>query len=174
LFVKKIIFVTGGCRSGKSDYAQKKCEEFKGIKTYIATAIAFDKEMEERIKLHQSKRTGWNLIEEPLDIPRKLVELNGKTDVALLDCVTLWLNNLILKYNFNNDLITNNINDFTQSLKKIEYTLYIVSNEVGMGIVPENKLARFFRDLSGKTNQLIASLSDEFYVFFSGYSLRLK
>jgi len=171
-----IIFVSGGTRSGKSRFAQLKAESFEGKRTYIATAIPVDDEMKERIKIHKQNRSTeiWHeLIEEPYDIPEILIKLNKKTDVVLLDCITIWLSNILLKFN---DIkkVTDKIDDLIDSLKKIEYNIILVSNEVGMGIVPENKIARIFRDLSGIANQKISKISDEFYVIFSGYPLRLK
>ena len=172
----KVVFVSGGTRSGKSSFAQKYAESIPGKRTYIATAISFDAEMEQRIKKHQQQREdNWHkLIEEPYNLKDIILSLNSKTDVALLDCITLWLNNLFFKFNENIEKINNEIDIFINSIKKINYNLFIVSNEVGMGIVPENKLARIFRDISGETNQKLAKISDEFYICFSGYALRLK
>ncbi len=172
----KIIFVSGGTRSGKSDFAQKIAESFNGIRTYIATAIAFDDEMKKRIELHKSKRSKdiWhNLVEEPYNLPEVLISLKNTTDVVLVDCITIWLSNLLLK-NEDKSFLEKQIDLLVESLKKINYNIVLVSNEVGMGIVPENKLARLFRDISGIANQKISIISDEFYIIFSGYPLRLK
>ena len=172
----KFVFVTGGNRSGKSDFAQKYAESIEGVRTYIATATVTDKEMEQRILLHKSKRgKEWhNVVEEPFDLKNAILNLNGKTDVALIDCITVWINNLLYKLENNVSATEKEITLFLKNLEKVEYNIFIVSNEVGMGIVPANNLARLFRDISGKTNQQLAKLSDEFYTFFSGYPLRLK
>ena len=149
-----IILVSGGTRSGKSKFAQLKAELFEGKRTYIATAIPIDDEMEKRIKIHKQNRDPkkWeNLIEEPYDIPEILIKLNKNTDVALIDCITIWLSNLLLKFNEIKKVL-DRVNDLINSLKKIEYNIILVTNEVGMGIVHENKIARIFRDLSGITN----------------------
>ena len=172
----KFVFVTGGNRSGKSDFAQKYAESIQGFKTYVATAISTDKEMEDRISKHREKRGKlWdNLVEEPYNLKKVILDLNGKTDVALIDCITVWINNLLYKFDNNIEKTYSEINLFMENLKKVEYNIFIVSNEVGMGIVPLNKLARVFRDISGETNQNLAKLADEFYTFFSGYPIRLK
>ncbi len=172
----KLVFATGGTKSGKSDFMQKYAESVPGKRTYVATGIAMDKEMEERIKKHQRKRDEkWHtLIEEPYDIKTIILELNSNTDVALVDSITVWIGNLLYKFNDNIDNVNEEINGFLDNLKRINYNLFIVSDEVGMGIVPENKLSRIFRDILGETNQKIAKISDEFYTCFSGYTLRLK
>ncbi len=172
----KVVFVVGGNRSGKSKFAQEYAESIKGKRIYLATAIAFDEEMKSRIEKHVRDREGkWDsTIEEPVNVEDVLSSLNGKADVVLFDCITLWLNNLLMKYDNNQNLIYNKIENLKSVIENVHYNLFIVSNEVGMGIIPENKLARFFRDLSGHTNQLIAKVANEFYVSFCGYTLRLK
>ncbi len=174
--MKKIIFVSGGARSGKSEFAEKICKNLPGVRTYLATAIPFDNEMKERILKHQERRDPsiWHhLIEEPYNLPEILIKLKNKTDVLLIDCITIWLSNLLIK-NQDEKFIYSQIYLLIDSLKEINYNTVLVSNEVGMGIVPENKLARIFRDISGFANKRIAATADEFYVIFSGYSLRLK
>jgi len=174
--LNKIVFVTGGARSGKSDFTQKYAESMEGYRLYIATAIPFDDEMAERIKKHKEKRENlWHgLIEEPYNLHKSVLRLNPEPNVVLIDCITLWLNNLLLKYENNVKKIYNCIDELSDNIRQVRYNLFIVSNEVGMGIVPENRLSRLFRDISGYANQKIASVSNEFYVTFSGYNLRLK
>ncbi len=174
--IRKIL-VTGGARSGKSEFAENLCLNIPGKRTYLATAIPFDDEMKQRIKLHKKRRDPnlWhNLIEEPYNIPEILVSLNSKIDVLLLDCITIWLNNLFLKIGTDESIIFKEIEKFLKVLQGINYNIVIVSNEVGMGLVPENKLARIFRDISGKVNKKMAKIVSEFYIIFSGYALRLK
>jgi len=168
------VLITGGARSGKSEFAEKICLSLPGKRTYLATAIPFDDEMKKRISIHKERRdpSKWHeLIEEPYNLPEIL--LNVKTDVLLLDCITLWLNNLLLK-NESEKFLYSQIQLFVDSLKKINYNIVLVSNEVGMGIVPENKLGRIFRDIAGFANKKIAEVVDEFYIIFSGYSIKLK
>ena len=172
----KLVFVSGGTRSGKSSFAQKYAESIEGIRTYIATAIPFDDEMKQRIKKHQQLRgSSWHkLIEEPYNLKDSVLSLNNNTNVALIDCITVWINNLLYRFNENVSETVKEIDKFIENIKKINYNLIIVSNEVGMGIVPENKLARIFRDIAGETNEKIAHIADEFYISFSGYQIRMK
>ena len=174
--MSKAVFIVGGNRSGKSKFAQNYAESISGKKIYLATAIAFDLEMKERIKKHKTDRGNlWDAtIEEPYNIEKVIRELQGKTNVLLIDCITLWLNNLLMRHNEEIEKIYNIIDNFVNTVSKVNYNIFIVSNEVGMGIVPENKLARIFRDLSGYANQQIAKIVDEFYISFCGYTLRIK
>ncbi len=168
---KKNIFITGGARSGKSSFAITKASGFKGKKAYIATAEALDEEMEERIKKHKKDRgEDWDTYEEPLHISKVIEKIGDKYSVVLLDCLTLWLSNLIM----NNMDIEEEINTFVCSLSAIHCPLYIVSNEVGMGIVPENEIARRFRDMAGMLNQEVAEKADEVYMMVSGIPVKLK
>jgi len=171
---EKKILVVGGARSGKSEFAENLCLNLTGKRTYLATAIPFDQEMKKRIQQHKKRRNSsfWHdLIEEPYNLPAKLLEI--ETDILLVDCITIWLSNLLLK-NTDEKFLNSQINLLIDSLKKINYNIVLVSNEVGMSIVPENKLARIFRDISGFANKKIAETVNEFYIIFSGYPLKLK
>lgn len=190
--MNRVIFITGGARSGKSSFALKMATELPGRKVYIATAEPLDDEMRERIKRHKEERGGeWLTIEEPLKISGLLRELKcnistpdfairqGRYDVILLDCLTLWLSNLMLA----NKVLSEEIDDFITSLKDFidpsvlgaqSLVLFIVSNEVGMGIVPENEVARRFRDMAGLLNQKVAEIADEVYLVVSGIPLKIK
>ncbi len=174
--IRKIL-ITGGARSGKSEYAENLCLNIPGKRAYLATAIPFDDEMKNRIKIHKKRRDPnfWHkLIEEPYNISEILISLNSKIDVLLLDCITIWINNLFFKIGTDESVIFEEVDQFLEVLQVIDYNIVIVSNEVGMGLVPENKLARIFRDISGKVNKKIADIVSEFYIIFSGYALRLK
>lgn len=168
------ILVLGGARSGKSDFAQKMAESFigkeqKGI--YLATAVATDDEMKERIERHRAKRDEkWITLEEPVEIGRILKE-NDAFPVILIDCLTLWLNNLFF---YKPDEIDLKIEEFKEALNKSSSNVIMVSNELGMGIVPENRISREFRDRAGLLNIDIAKLSDSVYFIVAGLSLRLK
>jgi adenosylcobinamide kinase/adenosylcobinamide-phosphate guanylyltransferase len=173
---RKVIFITGGARSGKSSFALKEASGLTGEKAYIATAEALDDEMRERIEQHKKQRgKDWDTYEEPIEIGGLVRDIGNKYNVIVLDCLTLWLSNLIhsgLKIN-------NAISDFKKSLGDIgttgqTSTIYIVSNEVGLGIVPENKMAREFRDIAGILNQTIAEVSDEIYMLVAGIPLKIK
>lgn len=169
---KKIVFITGGARSGKSSFALKETGKIKGKKAYIATAQALDEEMRERIEKHKLDRgQEWATFEAPIKIAELISKINGEYDVILLDCLTLWLSNVIHK----NLGLESEIKKIIDALNELKHsTIYIVSNEVGMGIVPENKLARQFRDIAGILNQKIAEVSDEVYILAAGIPLKIK
>jgi adenosylcobinamide kinase/adenosylcobinamide-phosphate guanylyltransferase len=179
LFLMKITFIIGGARSGKSSFALKKASEIEGLKAYIATAEALDGEMKERIDKHRAERgSEWDTYEEPLKLPDILLEIKNKYSVAVLDCLTIWLSNILLRSQTEGpeqQTINESLRNFTGSLKDpVGLQLFIVSNEVGMGIVPENRLARQFRDLAGKLNQEIAKIADEVYLVIAGIPIKIK
>ena len=181
-----ITFIIGGARSGKSSFAlniANNCTPGKEggrggdtvshtpKKAYIATAQALDDEMKERIEKHKKERLyDWITFEEPLKISALIRDIQDKYDVILLDCLTLWLSNLISS----NRAVEEDIKYFCSSLVTCHSSLFIVSNEVGMGIVPENKLARRFRDLSGYLNQKVAGIADEVYLVTAGIPIKIK
>jgi adenosylcobinamide kinase/adenosylcobinamide-phosphate guanylyltransferase len=170
---KKIIFITGGARSGKSTYALSNATKFSGNKAYIATAEALDEEMRDRIENHKKQRgKDWNTYEEPLRIAEVIQEIEGKYTVIVIDCLTLWLSN-IMQSGLN---ITQKIANLIETLRITNHTshIYLVSNEVGMGIVPENEMARRFRDMAGILNQKVAEISDEVYLLIAGIPMKIK
>ncbi len=136
--LKKIIFISGGARSGKSDLALKIAKQSKGEVIYLATAEALDGEMSQRIKRHKLARpSSWKTIEEP----KKLIEIIEKNrkfpGTIIIDCITLWLNNIILEKN--DEKILKEVEILLRGMKKAKATFIIVSNEVGMGIVPPSR-----------------------------------
>ncbi|HHL40675.1 MAG TPA: bifunctional adenosylcobinamide kinase/adenosylcobinamide-phosphate guanylyltransferase [Deltaproteobacteria bacterium] len=175
---RRLVFVLGGARSGKSAFAQRLCESLAGGGLYLATARALDDEMRERIRRHRSSRSErWTTVEEPL----RVVEVLEETDapVVLLDCLTLWLSNLLgaglddraaageaerLVRLFGDDAAAHGP----------PQTVVAVSNEVGLGIVPENALARRFRDLAGSVNRTVAAAAHEVHFIAAGLPVRLK
>ena len=164
------ILVTGGARSGKSRYAEQRTRELGSAPVYIATAEAFDAEMADRIAQHQQRRgPEWQTINAPLDLSQALREADGRGP-CLVDCLTIWLNNLIFH--------ERDIAAATQALISVIHKrmdpVILVTNEVGSGIVPENALARRFRDEAGRMNQTMAEAVDEVYVSISGIPLKLK
>jgi adenosylcobinamide kinase/adenosylcobinamide-phosphate guanylyltransferase len=170
---KKIIFITGGAKSGKSTFALKKGFRISGNKAFIATAEALDEEMQQRIENHKLQRGNeWVTYEEPLKIADVINRIKGKYSAIIIDCLTLWLSNLIHSKLDTNKEIENLINAL--NIKNPASRIYIVSNEVGMGIVPDNKLARIYRDSAGSLNQKIAEIADEVYLLVSGIPLKLK
>lgn len=170
----RVIFITGGARSGKSRLAERIVDGFGAPLGYIATGAAGDGEMAERVARHRERRgDAWTTIEEPMDLSGALRENDGLFGAVLVDCVTLWLTNLLLAYDDPAPCLER-VKELTQVFPLLTTPVILVSNEVGMGIVPENRLARQFRDLAGEANELIAAAADEVYVTFSGLPLRLK
>lgn len=168
---KKIVFVTGGARSGKSSFAISEALKLKGRKAYIASAEALDGEMKDRIKKHRKDRgDGWDTYEEPIRISEVLRKIKGQYRVILIDCLTLWLSNLMM----NNKGIEKEIKLLCSALHAAPCTLFVVSNEVGMGIVPENEVARRFRDMAGALNQKVAEIADEVYMVVAGIPVKIK
>jgi adenosylcobinamide kinase/adenosylcobinamide-phosphate guanylyltransferase len=171
--MNKITFITGGARSGKSTQALTIAMQYKK-RGFIATAIPFDNEMKERIKKHKAER-GKNFItiEEPLNLAGAITLLEKDVDIIVIDCVSVWLGNLLFKYGLQkNDF--KEINSFYERLKKFNGNIIIVSNEVGSGIIPENKSARYYRDLAGLVNQTIAGIADEVIFMISGIPTQIK
>jgi len=170
----KIVFITGGARSGKSRLAESLTEGFGTPLCYIATGEARDEEMAVRIAAHRARRgNGWQTVEEPIRLMEALKATEGRFQAVLVDCVTLWLTNLLLSHE-DADRALAEARALAALLPELTIPIVLVSNEVGMGIVPENALARSFRDLAGKANQTLAAAADEVYVTISGIPLKLK
>lgn len=167
----KIVFVLGGARSGKSRFALEAASMLPGSKAYIATAQALDAEMQQRIARHKAERSGeWQTFEEPVNIHALISTIHETHDVLLVDCLTLWISNLLLD-NLDTEEI---IRKLLAVLSSCRASVFIVSNEVGLGIVPDNGLAREFRDAAGTLNQKIAALADEVYFLAAGLPIRMK
>ena len=171
---KKIILITGGCRSGKSRYALDYANRHFSTKIYLATCEALDEEMAQRIEHHKKMRgPEWQTVEEPIEIVDKIRQYQDKVEVILLDCITLWLSNLLIKWN--DDLrVMEEVNQLIDTIKQSQTFFIMVSNEVGMGIVPAEPLSRRFRDLSGMANQKIAEMADTVIFTVSGIPIFLK
>ena len=173
-----IILVTGGARSGKSTFAEKLALKLgNGRAAYIATAQIFDEEIATRVKIHQDRRkNNWANYEAPFDA-EKIFPLVTE-NVILFDCVTMYLTNWILTQNLDDKNIFSEFEILIEKLvtaaQKSCATVIFVSNEVGGGIVPENKLARIFRDLAGLANQKIAAHSEKVFLTVSGLAVDIK
>lgn len=167
----KSVLVLGGARSGKSSYAEKMVESSGLQPLYLATGRAFDKEMENRIAIHRDRRgSEWQTVEEPLDLIGALT-LNAATDrFVLVDCLTLWLTNLMMAERD----ITTETASLVAMLPNLAGPVVFVSNEVGLGIVPENRMAREFRDHAGFLHQAVAAVADEVYFMAAGLPLKMK
>lgn len=165
-----ILLITGGARSGKSVYAEERVAALPGRPCYVATAEARDAEMAERIALHRGRRgPEWLDREAPLDVVGALVETDGGGP-RLVDCVTLWLTNLILA---EHDWKTE-AEALVAALPRLASPVVFVTNEVGMGIVPDNALARVFRDAAGHVNQMLAKAADEVQLVVAGLPMKVK
>ena len=165
-----ISFFIGGARSGKSKTAEIHTLKFGSPATYIATCEVLDEEMAQRVKKHQARRDeSWSTLFTPLNLADEIQKI-GSNRPILVDCLTLWLSNHLLK---KNDL-EREIDELANSLKNSNANIVLVSNEVGTGIVPDNALARQFRDGAGFMNQKIASVSDEVYWVVAGIQTQIK
>ena len=186
--MSQTFLILGGARSGKSSFAEKIAENLgKKEVVYLATAQALDQEMEERIKHHQNQRPkDWKTVEEPIEV-NKVLESIEKGKTVLMDCLTLYISNMILKKEELNDDENNlqqkvNIEkEIIEEIKKIittakarDLNLIIVSNEVGQGVVPNNELGRLFRDIAGRANQFTADKVDKVFLTVAGFPLDIK
>jgi adenosylcobinamide kinase/adenosylcobinamide-phosphate guanylyltransferase len=163
-----VILIGGGARSGKSRYALQKALSIEGRRVFVATAEPLDDEMTSRIARHKADRGAeFETIEEPLDLARVIA---GAFDAMVVDCLTLWLSNLMFA-NKNCDLETEALIAAAQAARG---TVLFVTNEVGSGIVPDNALAREFRDRAGTLNQRVAVIAQEVYFMAFGQPLRVK
>jgi adenosylcobinamide kinase / adenosylcobinamide-phosphate guanylyltransferase len=172
--MSKTIFISGGARSGKSRLAEKLAEDFGEPLCYIATGEARDGEMAERIAHHRQRRgDAWQTVEEPLNVVEAIKKADGSCRAILVDCITLWITNLLFHHDAVEPVRTE-VRELAELLPSLQTPLILVSNEVGMGIVPENALARSFRDLAGQANQILAEAAEEVYVTISGIPLKLK
>jgi len=171
----KVTLVTGGARSGKSRFAERLAKSFDPMRGYLATGQPGDAEMAERIARHRSRRgDDWQTVEEPLEVTGALAGNDGRFTVVLLDCITLWLSNLLFNGDGGAPAGLLQVKNLTESFDSLKTPLIIVTNEVGMGIVPEHPLSRAFRDLAGEANEMIAARADEVYLTISGLPLKLK
>jgi len=195
--MSQFTLITGGARSGKSSFAELLAAQAKCPVTYIATAQIWDTEMAIRVKKHQEQRpSSWQLIEEPMNIRDTLTQLKNEDGVILLDCVTLWLTNMLLAgqadqpqtdqgtpsesqtsshiYKQVEPQILTKVQEVAQLAQEIKPKVIFVTNEVGQGIVPENPMARAYRDLAGRSNQILARKAEQVYMVIAGYPIGLK
>ncbi len=165
------ILVLGGARSGKTGFAERLAMRAGERPLYLATAVALDDEMAERVRLHQEQRhKRFATLEEPLALPTALKAAARTHDVILVDCLTLWITNLLgAERN-----VAAAVDELIATLPTIEARVIIVSNEVGLGIVPDNAMARMFRDLSGAAHQRLADICTEVHFVVAGLPMTLK
>ena len=180
-----IILCSGGARSGKSEFAEQLALSLKGRKAYVATGQAFDDEMKDRIKKHQLRRgKEWITFEIPLHLHENWEQIKNVSDVILIDCLTMFTSNHIFAHGDINtqedanrieSIILKELRLLLQEINNSnDKTVIFVTNEIGLGIVPENKLARYFRDITGRVNRDVASAANKMYLTISGVTIELK
>ncbi len=170
---KEIVLVLGGARSGKSSWALRHAEENYQFPRFLATAEVRDDEMAERVQRHRASRgRRWELVEEPLDIDGILLSTSTRSDVTLIDCLTVWLSNVLLQKG--REAVGAYQDRLLKALSRRKQAVVLVSNEVGSGIVPAHPLGREFRDLAGILNQKVASTADRVVLIVAGIPLYLK
>ncbi len=164
-------FILGGARSGKSRFAENLVITSGLERHYVATGRAWDDEMQARIDQHRADRgPAWTTHEEPLDLAERLAAIDGEGRAVLVDCLTLWLTNLMME---GGDIAARSA-ALAAFLPRAKARLVIVSNEVGLGIVPENRMAREFRDHAGRLHQMIAAQAADVYFIAAGLPLKMK
>ncbi len=184
---REVVLITGGARSGKSTFALSLAEKNGGRKYFLATAEPSDDEMRERIRRHRDERgDAWETIEETTDIAKVIREADAEGSVIVVDCITVWLSNIVLNacssatdedilIEMEKTGIERRVSELVETLSNLKRSsVYIVTNEVGMGIVPGNRLARLFRDVAGKVNQRLAEVADRVFLMVSGIPVRIK
>ncbi len=173
--MNKSVFVLGGCRSGKSSYALETAQNFSADgNVFIATCIPGDDEMKSRVTRHQQERSRhWHTVEAPIHLPEAIAKAGGEAGILLVDCLTLWISNLLME-DYDSDQIVDQIQSLTRAVGSAACPVILVSNEVGTGIVPENKLARLYRDLVGSTNQAVAECADQVVWVVAGIPVTIK
>ena len=171
--MSELIFVTGGARSGKSSFALERANELGGDSvTFMATAEALDEEMRDRIARHQLERpVAWTTMEAPRDVATAI--LNAKTRAIVLDCLSLFVSNLLLDH-MTEAVVLERVQEILAAHASTDGTLIVVSNEVGSGVVPEYILGRAYRDALGRANQMVARASGQAFLLVSGLPVRLK
>ena len=171
---KESILVLGGARSGKSNYALQRALQWKGQLVYFATAEAKDDEMRERIAHHRAERNSrrWVTVEEPLDVVWRLKEMDDDIGAVVLDCVTLWVSNALLAGQ--KEALESQVAELVEELPLFSFHFLAVSNEVGLGIVPDSPLGREYRDLLGSVNQRLAQACREVVFMAAGIPMQVK
>ena len=181
---KECILILGGARSGKSRFAKELASDFGDRVLFAATAEALDEEMKQRIEEHKRERPAhWRSLEVPTGIGKRIREESSNTQVVIVDCLTLLVSNVMgqcyddpeqMNAELVQEQLTTEIDELTECIDSSAATFILVSNEVGMGLVPENRLGRLYRDLLGKTNQIFAQRADRVYFMLSGIPFSLK
>jgi len=169
----QVTFVLGGARSGKSAHAEALALKMadRARLVYVATAEIFDEEMESRIALHRERRgPEWDLVEAPVDLPAAISDNGAAGQVLLIDCLSVWATNLLI-HEHDPDAARQ---DLIEAIGKCKARIVLVASETGLGIVPDNRLSRRFRDINGLQNQAVATIADEVFFIAAGLALRIK
>jgi adenosylcobinamide kinase / adenosylcobinamide-phosphate guanylyltransferase len=171
---KESVLVLGGARSGKSAYALQRVQEWEGRLVYLATAEGKDEEMKKRIARHRARRRSrrWETIEEPLEVVWQLKEMDGSVGAVVLDCVTLWVSNALVSNQA--EELENQVAELVEEIPLLPFHFLAVSNEVGLGLVPDTPLGREYRDLLGTVNQRLAQACKEVVFMTAGLPLKVK
>ncbi len=181
----KSILIIGGARSGKSYFAQELALKSSQPVLFVATAEAGDEEMRQRIEEHRKARPGeWITLEAPAHVGRRILEKAGMAKTVVLDCITLLVNNIFLEFSERaggeidaasiEKEVMAEIDELVRCIEQVEAGFIIVTNEVGLGLVPANKMGRLYRDVLGRANQMLASHADEVYLMVAGMPLLIK
>jgi adenosylcobinamide kinase/adenosylcobinamide-phosphate guanylyltransferase len=170
-----VTLITGGARSGKSAHAMRLAQQAPGTRRFfVATAEALDDEMRERIAHHRASRSAdFVTIEEPTAIGAALLELPSRADVVVVDCLTLWISNLLMAQRSDEEILAG-ARGLAGAMAVAPFASIVVTDEVGAGIVPENAMARRFRDLLGWANQAVAQTAERVVLMVAGYPVRVK
>jgi adenosylcobinamide kinase/adenosylcobinamide-phosphate guanylyltransferase len=172
---REIILITGGVKSGKSSWALQCGEKIGSKRAFVATATALDEEMEHKIRAHQKQRGDrWTTFEEPREVAGQVEKIAEQFDVVLVDCLTLWVSNLLTLYNMTEDTIRQESQQLAAVLKKSPSPIIVVSNEVSMGIMPADHVSRRYQTLLANTNRDVAAIAGNVYFMVSGIAQRIK
>jgi adenosylcobinamide kinase/adenosylcobinamide-phosphate guanylyltransferase len=183
--LRTVMLVLGGARSGKSHFAREYAWRSGGRVLFVATATAGDEDMRRRIEKHKQDRPAdWRTLEAVTDIGKQIEANAGDAQLIVIDCITLLVNNIFCRYDEKlfdtiedevlEHAVTIEIEQLQQCLKKVNASFVIVSNEVGLGLVPDNRMGRLYRDILGRANQMLAQTADEVYLMVSGIPVMIK
>ncbi len=177
----KNILITGGARSGKSRFAQELALRSGGPVLFVATAVAGDEEMRQRIEEHKRSRPkSWSTLEVTRQVGNQITQIIGKTRVVIVDCITLLVNNLFGQYSDQIDAslvekkVADEIDGLIECIEHTDATFIIVTNEIGLGLVPPHRMSRLYRDVLGKANQRLAEVAEEVYLMVAGLPVQIK